>query len=153
VFTVSLSAAVQPDHQVTVPYATASGPAVAGFTAASGTLTFSGGQSVEPVDVALLDASVKKAKHFYLKLGAATGVITATRRGRASGRSRALSARYAGWRRGRSAGGHRADDVVDGDAEAGEASLAYGGAEREHPAVGSDQPVALPSGVGRCWTR
>ena len=78
VFPVSLSQPVPSGYTVTVPYTTANGSALAGtdYTAVSGTLTFTAGQSTLSVDVPILDLSVKKTKTLYVDLGTASGATS-----------------------------------------------------------------------------
>ncbi len=76
-FEVSLSRAFAgAGHRVTVDYATADGSATAGedYTAASGTLTFTAGERVKTVSVAILDDSHDEGEEtFTLRLSSATG--------------------------------------------------------------------------------
>ncbi len=76
-FEVSLSRAFTgAEHRVTVDYATADGSATAGedYTAASGTLTFTAGERVKTVSVAILDDSHDEGEEtFTLSLSNATG--------------------------------------------------------------------------------
>ena len=78
-FTVTLSAAS--DQAVTVAYKTAEGSAIAGsdYVAASATLTFSPGQTVRTVNIAIKgDTRDEYDEHFYLNLSAASGAEIAT---------------------------------------------------------------------------
>jgi hypothetical protein len=75
-FTVSLTSATP--NPVTVSYATSNNSAVAGtqYTAATGSLTFAAGTTVQTVPVTVLPDTVKKADtNFYLNLSAPTNAV------------------------------------------------------------------------------
>jgi len=81
-FTVTLSAAS--GQTVTVNYATADGTATSGsdYTAASGTLTFTPGQTTRTLTVAVLGETVPEANEtFFLNLSGATNAIIADNQG------------------------------------------------------------------------
>ncbi len=80
-FTVSLSAAST--SSVTVAYNTSAGTATAGtdYTAASGTLTFTPGQTSKVVSVSVIgDSTVEDDETFYVNLLSATGATIADNR-------------------------------------------------------------------------
>ncbi len=82
VFTVTLSAAIATD--VTVNFATANGTAAAGsdYTAASGTLTFTAGQTSKTITVGVLgDTASEAAETFFVNLTSPVGATLADSQG------------------------------------------------------------------------
>jgi Calx-beta domain-containing protein/putative Ig domain-containing protein/uncharacterized protein DUF5648 len=82
-FAVSLSCGA-PSQAVTVAYATADGSALAGsdYQAASGTLTFAGGETSKTVEVAVLgDTQIEASESFQVLLKDAAGAAIANARG------------------------------------------------------------------------
>lgn len=76
--TVRLGAAPDPGEEVTVDYATADGTATAGadYTAATGTLTFTEGETVETITIAILgDTTGEADETFTVSLSNETGAV------------------------------------------------------------------------------